>query len=131
VFGVETIHLDLPALVGALSRRLHDSGVPITPARAADFARALTLVRPITRRQLYWTARAVFVSDPAQVATFDAVFYSVFGDRAQGEDFASRRGADRHLAAGRAAHIRAQGLTPGHGRAGSGRERVIVGAQRA
>jgi uncharacterized protein with von Willebrand factor type A (vWA) domain len=87
VFGVETIHLDLPPLVGALSRRLHDSGVPITPGRSADFARALTLVRPITRRQLYWTARAVFVSDPAQVEAFDAVFFSVFGGRAQREDF--------------------------------------------
>jgi uncharacterized protein with von Willebrand factor type A (vWA) domain len=86
-FGVETVVLDLPPLVGALSRRLHDVGVPITPARAADFARALTLARPITRRRLYWTARAVFVSDPAQLKAFDEVFFSVFGDRAAGEDF--------------------------------------------
>ena len=62
-----------------MSRRLHDAGVPVTPARAADFARALTLVQPITRRRLYWTARAVFVSDPVQVEAFDAVFFSVFG----------------------------------------------------
>ncbi len=81
VFGVETITLDLPPLVGALSRRLHDGGVPITPGRSADFARALTLVRPLTRRRLYWTARAVLVSDQAQVAAFDAVFFSIFGDR--------------------------------------------------
>jgi len=86
VFGVETITLDLPPLVSALSRRLHDRGVPITPGRAADLARALTLVRPITRRRLYWTARAVFVSDPAQVKAFDAVFASVFGGRAADED---------------------------------------------
>jgi len=85
-FGVETIELDLPPLVGALGRRLHDAGVPITPARSADFARALTLVRPITRRRLYWTARAAFVSDQAQVKAFDAVFFSVFGGRAEGED---------------------------------------------
>jgi uncharacterized protein len=82
VFGVETIHLDLPPFVGALSRRLHDAGVPITPVRSADFAHALTLVRPITRRRLYWTARAVFVSDPAQVQLFDNVFFSIFGARA-------------------------------------------------
>ena len=80
-FGVETIELDLPPLATALSRRLHDRGLPITPARTADFARALTLVRPIARRRLYWTARSVFVSDPAQVETFDAVFFSVFGGR--------------------------------------------------
>ena len=39
----------------------------MTPARSADFARAIALVRPITRRRLYWTARAVLVSDPAHV----------------------------------------------------------------
>jgi uncharacterized protein with von Willebrand factor type A (vWA) domain len=86
-FGVETIDLDLPPLVGALSRRLYDRGVPITPRRSADFARALTLIQPITRRRLYWTARAVFVSDPAQVEAFDSVFFSVFGSRAEGEVF--------------------------------------------
>jgi uncharacterized protein with von Willebrand factor type A (vWA) domain len=86
VFGVETIDLDLPPLVGALSRRLHEAGLPITPARAADFARALTLVRPIARRRLYWTARSVFVSDPAQGDAFDAVFFAVFGKGAEGEE---------------------------------------------
>jgi hypothetical protein len=85
-FGVETIELDLPPLVGALSRRLRDAGVPITPGRSVDFAEALTLVRPISRRRLYWTARAVFVSDPAQVDAFDAVFFSVFGSLREAED---------------------------------------------
>jgi uncharacterized protein len=87
VFRLETLHLDLPPLVGALSRRLHDAGLPVTPARSADFARALTLVRPITRRRLYWTARSVFVSDQAQVKAFDAVFFAIFGSRAESEDF--------------------------------------------
>ena len=86
-FGVETIELDLPPLAGALSRRLLDAGVPVTPARSADFARALALVRPVSRRRLYWTARAVLVSDPAHVKPFDAVFFSVFGDRDDGEAF--------------------------------------------
>jgi uncharacterized protein len=87
VFGVETVVLDLPPLAGALSRRLHDSGVPVTPARSADFARALTLVRPITRRRLYWTARGVFVADPAQVKAFDEVFSAVFGSGTTAESF--------------------------------------------
>lgn len=78
-FGVETIRLDLPPLVGAFSRRLHDAGVPVSAERAARFAAALTLARPVARRRLYWTARAVFVSDPAQVRIFDAVFAAVFG----------------------------------------------------
>ena len=85
-FGVETIQLDLPAVAGALSRRLLEAGVPVTPARSADFARALALVRPISRRRLYWTARAVLVSDPAQAGAFDAVFFSIFGDRDGGSD---------------------------------------------
>ena len=78
-FRVETIVLDLPPLAGALSRRLHDAGVPVTPERAADFARALGLTRPVSRRRLYAVARAVFVTDPSQGAAFDRVFRDVFG----------------------------------------------------
>ncbi len=84
-FALETLELDLPPLAGALSRRLHDAGVPMTPERPADFARALTLVRPLTRRRLYWTARGVFVSDRAHVEPFDAVFFAIFGDPARDE----------------------------------------------
>jgi uncharacterized protein len=78
-FGVETIHLDLPALAGALGQRLRDAGVPVTPERAADFARAIALVRPVSRRRLYWAARSMFVSDESHAAAFDAVFRTVFG----------------------------------------------------
>jgi uncharacterized protein with von Willebrand factor type A (vWA) domain len=87
VFSVRTIHLDLPAVAGAFSRRLRDSGVPITAERAARLAHALTLVRPITRRRLYWTARAVLVTDQSQVRAFDSVFFSVFGSGDPGADF--------------------------------------------
>jgi uncharacterized protein with von Willebrand factor type A (vWA) domain len=79
---VETVHLDLPALAGALGRRLRAVGVPVTPERLADFAHALTLVRPESRRRLYWTARSIFVSDRSHAAAFDAVFRSLFGDLA-------------------------------------------------
>ena len=85
-FGVESIELDLPQFVGALSRRLHDRGVPTAPAQSADLARALALVRPISRRRLYWTTRAVLVSDQAQVPAFDSVFFSLFGSPAEGDD---------------------------------------------
>ncbi len=80
-FSVRTVQLDLPALAGAFSRRLRDAGVPITAERAARFARALELVRPVSRRRLYWTARAVLVSDSAQLKAFDSVFAAVFGAR--------------------------------------------------
>jgi uncharacterized protein with von Willebrand factor type A (vWA) domain len=80
-FAVETVQIDLPALVGALGRRLREAGLPVTPARSAELARALDLVRPVARRRLYWTARAVMVSDHAQIPAFDAVFAAVFGAR--------------------------------------------------
>jgi len=78
-FSVETVDLDLPALVAGFSRRLHEAGLPATPARSADFARALALVQPVARARLYWIARSVFVSDRAQIGAFDAVFREVFG----------------------------------------------------
>jgi uncharacterized protein len=88
-FGVEAIELDLPAVAGGFGRRLHDAGVPVEPERAARFAAALRLtVGPDgtgSRRRLYWTARAVFVSDPSQVRTFDHVFAEVFGAGAAGD----------------------------------------------
>ncbi|WP_051324501.1 vWA domain-containing protein [Candidatus Solirubrobacter pratensis] len=73
------LELDLPPLVAAFARRLHEAGLPMTPERTARFASALALARPVARTRLYWTARAVLVSDPSQVKAFDAVFFTVFG----------------------------------------------------
>jgi uncharacterized protein with von Willebrand factor type A (vWA) domain len=70
--------VDLPAFASALGRRLHDAGIPTTPERAVRFARALALAPPAGRDGLYWTARAVFLSHRDQLATFDAVFATVF-----------------------------------------------------
>src|SRR4051812_47242744 len=102
-FGVETIELDLPPLVAALGRRLRDRGLPLTPARSADFAHALGLVRPVSRRRLYWTARAVLVNDPAQVPAFDEVFSSIFGAGTDAAREDGAAGADRGRGAGAAA----------------------------
>jgi len=84
-FGVETVVLYLPPLAAAFARRLHEAGVPTTPARAAGLARALELVRPVARRRLYFAARAVLIADPAHVRTFDRVFREVFGEPAGDE----------------------------------------------
>ncbi|HEY0363430.1 MAG TPA: VWA domain-containing protein [Solirubrobacteraceae bacterium] len=86
-FGVQTVELDLPALAAGFGQRLRAAGVPMTPGRVADLARALALVRPISRRRLYWTARAVLVSDPTHVAAFDSVFRAVFGNGRSEESF--------------------------------------------
>jgi uncharacterized protein with von Willebrand factor type A (vWA) domain len=79
VFRVETIELDLPAVAGGFGERLRAAGLPVSVERASAFASALSIVRPVSRRRLYWTARAVFVSDRSQVKTFDTVFGEVFG----------------------------------------------------
>ena len=84
---VETIELPLPQTAAAFERRLREAGLPVGPERAARFADALSAVRPISRRRLYWTARAVFVSDRTQVRAFDAVFSDVFGSRYEPESF--------------------------------------------
>jgi hypothetical protein len=81
-FGVETVHIDLPPLVGSLGRSLRAAGVPVTPERSAAFAQALTLTRPESRRRLYWTARSVFVTDRSHARAFDEVFWSIFGEEA-------------------------------------------------
>jgi uncharacterized protein with von Willebrand factor type A (vWA) domain len=109
-FKVETVWLDLPATVGAFARRLHAGGVPMTPARSADLAHALDLVRPVSRRRLYWTARAIAVTDPTQVKAFDAVFAAVFGVTPP---------RDEHQAPPPTAH---DGVAPGEGRSS---ERVV------
>ncbi len=85
-FQVRALGLDLPAVAGTFSRRLHDAGVPVTAERAAWFAEALAVVEPVSRRRLYWTARAAFVSDRVQVPAFDRVFAVVFGRAGAGED---------------------------------------------
>jgi uncharacterized protein with von Willebrand factor type A (vWA) domain len=82
-FRVRTAILDLPPLVGALARRLHDAGVPVDAERAARLAQALAVVRPVARRRLYWTVRSVLVSDLSQVPIFDGVFAAVFGGAAE------------------------------------------------
>jgi uncharacterized protein len=79
---VETVQLDLPATAVAFGRRLRDAGLPVGPERGARFADALALAPPISRRRLYWTARAVFVSERTQIGAFDSVFAAVFGSGA-------------------------------------------------
>jgi len=82
--------LDLPALAGALGHRLRLAGLPVTPERSAHFARALALTAPRRRTQLYWTARAVFVSSSEQLRNFDYVFSLVFDDPGNDEERGER-----------------------------------------
>lgn len=84
-FGIEDIDLDLPAVVGAFSQRLHEAGMPVTPSQTQQYARSLGLTKPVSRRRLYWATRAIFVTGFLQVPTFDRVFREVFGTSAKSD----------------------------------------------
>ncbi len=71
--------VDLPGLATAFSQRLHQAHMPVSPAQTERYARSLQLTTPGSRRRLYLTTRAIFVTDADQMATFDSVFTQVFG----------------------------------------------------
>ena len=78
-FRVVGFDVDLPGFCGAFSQRLHAAGVPVTPSQTEQYARSLRLTKPQSRRRLYWTTRAVFVTGFQQVPPFNRVFAEVFG----------------------------------------------------
>jgi uncharacterized protein len=82
-FRVVPFDVPLPDLAAAFSQRLHAAGVPVTPGMSEQFARALKLTKPVSRRRLYCVARAIFVTGFQQVATFNRVFAEVFGKGAK------------------------------------------------
>jgi uncharacterized protein with von Willebrand factor type A (vWA) domain len=61
----------------ALGRELRAAGLPVTPDRAARFARSAQLLRATDRDGLYWAARLAFVSARDQLPVFEAVFAAV------------------------------------------------------
>jgi uncharacterized protein len=80
-FKVVDFDVDLPGLASAFSQRLHAAGVPVTPSQTEQYTRALKLTKPVSRRRLYCTTRAIFVTGFQQVAAFNRVFAEVFGTR--------------------------------------------------
>lgn len=84
-------HLDTDVDVAAVAARfghvLHRAGVPAAPDRSARFAAAMTVTRPATIDELYWTARVTMVGDESQVETFDRVFGQVFRGLADPADW--------------------------------------------
>lgn len=72
---------DLAELVARFAARLRAAGLDVGPDRAARFARAVTLVDPVTTTDLYWCARVTLVSEPGELIAFDRVFHQVFSGR--------------------------------------------------
>jgi uncharacterized protein with von Willebrand factor type A (vWA) domain len=72
---------------------LRRAGIPVPPERADRFLRALQLVPPTHRAELYWCARLAFVSRRDQIHPFDRLFDLVFGGAI---DVAESRGGHDH-----------------------------------
>ncbi len=92
-----TLDVDIAALAGALGHRLYDAGVSVTPDQSQLFAMSLQHVKPTTMRQLYFTTRSIFVTDPDELPIFDRVFALVFdpaGSRPGGYDAEAMTYAD-------------------------------------
>jgi uncharacterized protein with von Willebrand factor type A (vWA) domain len=66
-------------VVAGFGALLRAAGLPVGPDRCERFARAITVARPRTTRQLRWCARATLAADPGQVVVLDRVFDAVFG----------------------------------------------------
>jgi uncharacterized protein len=95
--------IDTAVFAVALAAALRRAGIPSTPDRSGWLVDALQLVPPLSRSELYWACRAVFITSRQQLAGFDAVFEAIFDSAA---DFADSRGDPNTLDAG-ATHRRA------------------------
>jgi len=73
------LDLDVAALAGALGQRLYQAGMSVTPAQSQQYAMSLQLIKPSTRRELYFMTKSIFVTDAAEIATLDRVFAQIFG----------------------------------------------------
>jgi uncharacterized protein len=68
-------------LVG-LARALRAAGVPVAPDRVEHAVRALAVLDPSRRADVYWAGRLAFCARPEDLARYDAVFAALFaGER--------------------------------------------------
>ena len=69
---------DLAEVAAGFAAAVHAAGLPVGPDRAERFARAVTVVRPVTLRRLRACAHATLTFAEEHAATVDAVFDAVF-----------------------------------------------------
>jgi hypothetical protein len=72
--------VDLAAFAAAMVSRLRSAGVLVSASGPTSFVQALRHLIPRTPTALYWAARLTLVNRMDDLAAFDAVFSSVFGD---------------------------------------------------
>jgi uncharacterized protein with von Willebrand factor type A (vWA) domain len=69
---------DLAIIAARFGAALRDAGVPADPGRCQRFARAVTVARPATQRELYLCALATLVSGQGQIEILERVFTTMF-----------------------------------------------------
>jgi uncharacterized protein len=69
---------ELERLVG-FGRLLRARGLPVGTGRILSFCRAVAILRPITRENLYWAARSTLISSKKHLDVFESGFDSYFG----------------------------------------------------
>jgi hypothetical protein len=72
---------DIAAVTAEFGAALHEAGVPVDPGRCERFARAVTLMRPRSVRELHACGLATLVSGPDQIEIYNRLFAAAFGDQ--------------------------------------------------
>jgi len=70
---------DLAEVAARFAAALRRAGLPVGPGRTERFASAVTLIRPVSRQELFNCALATLVSSKDQADTLRGVFAEVFG----------------------------------------------------
>ncbi|MFC9786227.1 VWA domain-containing protein [Rhodococcus sp. NPDC127528] len=83
--------VDLAAFSVSFTGRLRAAGIGVSEGAAAEFARALALLRPASPSRLYWAARLTLVRRQGDLARFDEAFAAVFGGGVLAMDPDARR----------------------------------------
>jgi hypothetical protein len=119
--------LDRASFAASLSTRLRRAGIPVRLDATQRLLAGMRLRRPATRTDLYWLARITLVTRVDDLAAFDRVFATLFGDALAAGTVSgptsARAGASTPIPAGR---LEPSGM--GHRAGVPWQTRVIVAA---
>jgi uncharacterized protein with von Willebrand factor type A (vWA) domain len=77
----DPVTVDVATVTAQFGAALHEAGVPADPGRCERFARAVSVIRPGTLRELHACGLATLVSGPEQIEIYDRIFAAAFGAR--------------------------------------------------
>ncbi|HEY2523225.1 MAG TPA: VWA domain-containing protein [Streptosporangiaceae bacterium] len=77
----DPVTVDVAAVSAEFGAALYEAGVPADPGRCERFARAVSVLRPRTLRELHACGLATLVSGPEQIEIYDRIFAAAFGAR--------------------------------------------------